>query len=230
MSSRARRVATRAVVLPFTWQTVTAVEEPPAVEAAPAEPAPVPADPPADPPPEPAVDQAAIDAHVAALEREAFAKGFAQGERAGEEAAARRGDAMLRRLTQTLEEMTELRARMIRETEHQLVRLAIAIARRIVHREISLDPDLLVTMARVAMDRLGDSAQITVRLNPDDFAATAASRAQALNAAHISVVADARLPRGGCRIESDFGSIDAGVDAQVQEIAHALLAEAPSRQ
>jgi flagellar assembly protein FliH len=167
-----------------------------------------------------------LEARRAAVEREAFAKGFAQGERAGAEAAGKRGEVMLRRLTETLDELTSLRAQMIHQTEQQMVQLALAVARRVVHREISLDRDLLVAMARVALDRLGDSAQVTVRLSPEDFDATAAARAAQWTGTNVSVVADSRVSRGGCRIESDLGVMDAGADAQIQEIARALLGDA----
>jgi len=174
-------------------------------------------------------DRAAHEALLAALERDAFSKGFAQGERAGAEAAGKRGEVMLRRLTETLDELTSLRAQMIHQTEHQMVQLALAIARRIVHREISLDRDLLVAMARVALDRLGESAQVTVRLCPEDFEATAASRAAQWTGTNVTVVADSRIGRGGCRVESDLGVMDAGADAQIQEIARALLGDAAER-
>jgi len=169
------------------------------------------------------VDTAEQHARLAALERDAFAKGYEQGERAGAEAAAQRGEAILRRLAQTIEELATLRAEMIHQTERQMVQLALAIARRIVHREVSLNQDLLIAMARVALDRLGDSAQVTVRLNPEEFEATGAARVAQLGSAHVTVVSDSRVPRGGCRVESALGTMDAGVDAQLQEIAYALL-------
>jgi flagellar assembly protein FliH len=162
------------------------------------------------------------------VERDAFAKGFAQGQRAGQEAADQRGEAMLRRLTETLQELTELRSRMIHETERQVVGLALAVARRVVHREVSLDPDLLVAMARVALDRLGESARITVRLNPDDYQITGAARVAKMTASHVTVVADGRIPRGGCRVESEMGILDAGIDAQIHEIAQSLLGRSES--
>lgn len=177
-------------------------------------------------PVEPVPDSQAQQLNLANLERDAFSKGFAQGERAGAEAAAKRGEAMLRRLTQTLEEITGLREQMIRQTEEQMVQLALGVARRIVHREVTLDKDLLIAMARVALDRLGESAKVTVRLNPEDFQATIRAQAAAWHGTHVTVVADARVSRGGCRIDSDFGAIDAGVDAQIQELAHALLGDA----
>jgi flagellar assembly protein FliH len=160
---------------------------------------------------------------IAEVEREAFAKGFAQGERAGQEAAAQRAEAMVQRLTETLKELTSLRAQMIHQTERQMVELALAVARRVVHREVSLDQDLLVAMARVALERLGEAGQITVRLNPDDFKLAGAERTAQISGNHVSVVPDARIPRGGCRLESDMGILDAGIDAQIHEIAQALL-------
>ncbi len=170
--------------------------------------------------------RAALEARLAALERDAFSKGFAQGERAGSEAAAQRNEAMLRRLTETLEELTTLREQMIHQTERQMVQLALAIARRLVHREVSIDHDLLIAMARVALERLGESAQVTVRLSPEEFEATSAVRSAQWTGTHVTVVADARVGRGGCRVESEFGVMEAGVDGQIHEIARALLGEA----
>lgn len=219
MSHRARRLAQPAAVEAFAWRYAPELSapEPARDQASPAAPAPQDA--------APAIDTAELHARLASLEREAFAKGFAQGERAGNEAAGQRGEAMLRRLTQTLEELTTLRAQMIHETERQMVHLALAVARRIVHREVSLDQDLLIAMARVALERLGESARVTVRLHPEEFEATAAARAADWTGTTVQVVADARVGRGGCRVESDFGMMDAGVDAQIQELARALLGE-----
>ena len=207
MSSRARRLSSHADVAPFRW----GAEQPaPNPEPAPAQ---------------PAIDEAALQAHLAQLEREAFAKGYAQGEQAGVDAASQRGEAMLYRLTQTLEELTHVRSRMILQTERQMVQLALAIARRVVQREVSLDADLLIAMARVALERLGETAQVKVRLHPDDYEAAGAARVAQLAGSNVLVLADAHLSRGACRVESDMGILEAGVDAQLQEIARALLGE-----
>lgn len=207
MSSRARRVASNAVVTAFRWGGDNSWQEPAAQSH------------------EPQFDQAAHDAHLAALERDAFAKGYQQGEHAGADAASQRGEAMLYRLTQTLEELTQVRAQMIQQTERQMVQLALAVARRIVHREVSLDADLLIAMARVALERLGETAHVKVRLHPDDYEGAGADRVAQLAGSNVMILADAHLSRGGCRIESDMGMLDVGVDAQLQEIARQLLGE-----
>jgi flagellar assembly protein FliH len=208
MSSRARRVSGPATVTPFNWggESAAPASQPVHYENS-------------------AENQALHDAHLAGLEREAFAKGFAQGERAGGEAAGQRGEMMLHRLTQTIEELTQVRAQMIYQTERQMVQLAMAVAKRVVQREVSLDPDLLIAMARVALERLGETAQVKIRLHPDDYEAAGAARVAQLAGSNVMILADAHLSRGGCRIESDMGVLDAGVDAQLQEIARALLGD-----
>lgn len=208
MSSRAQRLTGGIDLQAFDWAsggTMPAPVVPPALSAV--SPAPHP----------PAFDAAAI-------ERDAFAQGFAQGERAGAEAAAARSAQVLRRLGQTIEELTALRVEILQKTERQVVQLAVAIARRIVHRELSLDADLIAAMARVALDRLSADANATIRLHPDDYAATAGARGHA-DAGVVRVVADPVVRRGGCLVQSDFGLIDVSADAQIAELATALLGE-----
>lgn len=222
MSLRARVVTEGSQAQPFTWgapvvQPRPVAEAPPKVVRAPVE------EPPAAQ--APAQSAAARQGQLATVERDAFAKGYEQGERAGAEAAGKRAEAMLRRLSETLTELDTLRATMIRQTELQIVELALAVARRVVHREISLDKTLLVAIARVALDRLGESANVTVRLHPEEYEAAGAARVSEMAGTGVSFVADPRVPRGGCRVESDMGMVDAGVDAQIAEIARALLGE-----
>jgi flagellar assembly protein FliH len=209
MSSRAQRVRASVVVQPFDWGrgAVSPATEviPPTLRLESA--------------PQPEVDER----RLAEVEREAFTKGYAQGERSGEEAATVRAEAVLWRLTQTLEELGSLREQMISKTERQVVQLALAIAARIVHHEVAVDHELLVAMARVALDRLGDRKSATIRLNPQDFAAAGVDRL--VGKAAIEIVADASVSRGGCRVESDFGLIDVAVAAQLAEITTGLLGD-----
>jgi flagellar assembly protein FliH len=222
MSSRARRVNGGTEIQAFEWSRPA--PGPTDVQPFFGQPRTVPPAPPdADAPPsEPDPHH---QAKLAALEREAFAKGYEAGERAGAEAGAKRAEAMLRRLAQTLDELADVRRDMIRQTERQMVQLALAIAKRVVRREVTIDGDLTLTMARVALERLGDSTSVTVHLHPDEFEATAAGRDTLQAGSRVTVVADPGVSRGGCRVESDFGYVDASVDAQFQELARALLVD-----
>ena len=211
MSSKGRRITGSSSIVAFDWDVDRLA---PAAASGPE--------------PERDFDAVATPAlQLASLERDAYSRGFAQGEANGQQAAATRSEAMLRQLTQTLAELTTLRTQMIRQTERQMVELALAVARRIVMREVTIDHDLLIAMARVALERLGESTRVTVRLHPDEYEATNAGRIAEIIGSNVMVLADPRVGRGGCRVETDLGTLDAGVDAQIQELGRALLGDIP---
>lgn len=229
MSSKAKRVSVGGQVVPFVWADAPAdyVSDTAvpffAHAAAPAWRAGRPAHGLVDEAARP--DTAGDKMRLATLEREAFATAYAQGEKAGVEAGTTRADAMLRRLSDTLRELEELRRSMIRQTEHQIVQLAIEMARRIVRREVQTDNDLLCAMARVALDRLGDASPATIRLNPEDYHTIVARHGGTWAGTNVNVVADPSVGRGGCMVESPFGFVDASVEAQFHVLEQALLAE-----
>lgn len=165
-------------------------------------------------------------ARLAALERDAFTKGYAQGERAGLEAGAKRAEAMLRRVAHTLEELSTLRDAMVRQSEQELVQLAVAIARRILRREVAVDPQLIGALAHVALERVGSAIPAVIRLHPEDYAIVSAQQSADWAGRQVQVLPDPSVSRGGCLVESEFGYIDASVDAQVGEIARVVLGDA----
>jgi len=176
MSAKARRATTQTVVLPYIWQSTGIGPAVPGVPSL-APQALTSGNGPA----------ALPDGRLDALEREAFAQGFAQGERAGAEASAVQAEAMLRRMAQAIEEIAGLRHRIARDTEQQMVQLALTVARRIIQREVAVDRELVMAIARVAIDRVGDAAHVTVRLNPGDHAVITAANYDGWPAGHVTV-------------------------------------------
>ncbi|MEZ5316916.1 MAG: FliH/SctL family protein [Vicinamibacterales bacterium] len=164
-----------------------------------------------------------IAERVATAERDAYARGRAEGEAAGEAAATRRLDATIQRLVQTIDQIAALRAGMVRRTEQEIVRLSLAIAERVIHREVTVDRALLVGMARVAIDRLGDEAAATIHLHPADHERVMHGREELEPGGAVRVVADPQVEPGGCLVRSSFGRIDLAVDSQVREVSRALL-------
>jgi flagellar assembly protein FliH len=131
---------------------------------------------------------------------------------------------MLRRVAQTIEELGGLRQSLIQETEREMVQLALTLARRVVHREVTLDPELAAALAHVALDRLGTTTPATIRLNPEDYTIVAQDGAR-WGTAPVTVVPDPSISRGGCLVESAFGSVDATIERQFDELSRALFGE-----
>ena len=210
--SRARRLASNVQTVPFPWGGDAVPSQNSSITATYVAPAPA------------QLPTATPHAQLSEIERDAFAKGYEQGERAGAEAGGRRAEAMLRRMASTLEELALVRQQMIQQAERQMVQIALTIAKRILHREVTLDPDLTVAMARVALDRLGEQSGATIRLHPENYAAAVGGAQGEWSSEQVKVISDDNVSRGGCRIESSFGFVEAGVEAQFDEIEKAVFA------
>lgn len=176
----------------------------------------------AEPPPEPSVEE-----RIAAAAAEARAEGFAAGEQAAAAAAEAQVQANLQRVESTLAELATLHARLVRETERDMVRLAIAIGARLARREIQADPVHLLGIVRSAVARLGNGVAAAVHLHPSEHALVAAALDAAGGDRAITLVADPTVQPGGCLVESAVGRIEASIDAQVQEIVAALFDDEP---
>jgi flagellar assembly protein FliH len=152
------------------------------------------------------------------IEREAYQRGLAEGKTLGKEQAAVEVQPVLERLSRCLSEVSALRPRMRRDAEKDLVRLSIAIARRVLHRELTLDPESIEGLIKVALDRLESRELCTVRVHPDQEATIRILLDRFSNAHKIEIISDKSLRLGDVLLETAHGSIDASVDAQLNEI------------
>lgn len=144
------------------------------------------------------------------------------GWREGEAAARRRLDAVVERLARSVEELASLRARLRRQAEADLVHLAVAIARRILRRELTLDPEAIGGLVHAALQRLAGQEISRVRVHPELAAAVSRALAEGQGAPRADVVADARLEPGAVIFETERGDLDASVETQLAEIERGL--------
>lgn len=175
----------------------------------------------------------ALESRIQALQREMEQRGqasFQQGQQQGllqGESNARQQlsgqvDAAVQRLARSIEEMSGYRQRYRREAEADLVRLALAISRRILHRELTIDPDALVGLIRVSLDKLDGQELHRVRVHPE-YASAVRQYLDSMGLPRkVEVIADPSLERGGALLESSRGVLDASAEIQLAEIERGL--------
>lgn len=133
-------------------------------------------------------------------------------------------------LSASLEDLENLEAQLIQASEADIVRLAIAVAERVVMHQIEHDPlwmrDLLVEARR----RLPDRRKVVIRLHPQDAAPAREHLAEMQGpeaTGQLDILDDPGLPRGGCILQSEGTTIDAGVAGAVSRLGERLLQAAP---
>lgn len=146
-------------------------------------------------------------------------QGFEEGRRAAEGEQTARLRACSDSLTRAVNELHAGREAYLARVEHEVVRLALAIAGRVLHRETQMDPLLLAGAVRVALGQLADSTQVRLRV-PAARADLWAEMVRLMPGLplHPELVLDPEMQDGEAVLESALGAVDLGVKAQLEEI------------
>ncbi len=153
---------------------------------------------------------------------EARTAGLREGEAAGRSRAAAELQGVLERLARTIEELAVLRSRLRREAEADTVKLAVAIARRVIRRELAVDPEALHGLVLAALEKLQAQEICRVRVHPQHVPAVAALLRKSAAGVAIEVVQDPSRDPGAVVFETERGNLDASVESQLGEIERGL--------
>jgi flagellar assembly protein FliH len=179
-----------------------------------------------------AVTVATIGPELEAQIQQQVRLAFESGLREGEGAARQKLEAQVRELTEqlarTIAEVASSREEALRRAETDIVQLSMEIARRIVHRELSVDPSALGGLIRAALEKLAGQQVNRVRIHPDQESVMRMCLEE-IGRADIEVLADPAQPRGGAVFESSRGSLDASVETQLREIERGLTDQLQKR-
>ncbi len=131
-------------------------------------------------------------------------------------------------LQQAVQSVLDARQVWQRHWEQHALKLATAIASRIVRREVQRVPLITVELVREALQLAAGNERITLRLHPTDHATLqdhiTKLTAEMNSLTQTRVIADPAITAGGCRVDTEFGSIDQQLEAQLARITEELLA------
>lgn len=136
------------------------------------------------------------------------------------------------RVTEVLKRFEGERADYFRHVEAEVVQLALAIARKILHREAELDPTLLAALVRIALDQMQCKSVVRVRVSAEN-ADLWRRCGDASTGSRWEITSDEALTTGDCIVETELGTADFGFEAQlrgVEESFAQLLSHRPDAQ
>jgi flagellar assembly protein FliH len=175
---------------------------------------------------EPDTDQEPFGANAAEETKRGFEAGREQGlcearAAADDEKRALLREAEKKRTDQAVGLAAQLaneRDNYLQTLEHEVVKLALAIAARILRREAQIDPLFLLGAVRVALGQLAESMQVKLRIPACEAELWTETLAHLPNLKTVpSVIADDRIQLGDCVIETEMGSVNLSLNSQLQE-------------
>lgn len=146
--------------------------------------------------------------------------------RAGEEAARKelqnQVDHSLSQLAKSVADLSAVKSKAREEARQEVVELALAVARRILHRELSVAPDALQGVVAVALEKLRAQDIRRVYTHPRHENQLRQALAALAPSQNIEVAPSDALPLGGIKFETAQGQLDASIDTQLDEIRRGL--------
>jgi len=119
------------------------------------------------------------------------------------------------------------RERYFAEVESEVVKLSLAIAARVLQRQVAMDPTLLAGVVRVALAKLSEPEGASLHVS----AGHAEAWKKAMKSSGLRVESDAALEDGELQLRTNGGVADLGIEAQLVEIERGffdLLAKRPA--
>lgn len=160
-------------------------------------------------------------------QQKGFQEGYEQGKRQAEDDIRQEYHLLIEQAQQLLEQAYEQKSKIISEAEPFLLELSTVIASQIIKQELTGHPEAFLELVKQHILRFKEKELITVCVHPDDFEFIQGHRAH-LNAVvngetEIKILPDHSVSEKGCVIRTAFGSVDARIDTQMEEIKKVLL-------
>jgi len=169
-------------------------------------------------------DGASVEERIGRQRQEAFERGRMEGQAQVRSETETALQAERNRIGQTVAAFAAERQDYYRRIESEIVELALAIARKILHRELQLDPRALCGVVRITLEKMDAGTQVSLHVHPKeapDWRHYFACQTEIMPAPEVHEDAAARP--GQCRIETSLGSTEAGFESQLKEIETGLL-------
>jgi len=122
------------------------------------------------------------------------------------------------KLAESVQQFQAERNSYFENIESEVVQLALAVARRILHREANVDPELLAGLVRYTLEKLRDGTRVKIRVNPAESATM-----QKQFGMKAEVIADSSIAEGSCVLVTEIGTTAISVDEQLKEIECGLM-------
>jgi len=157
------------------------------------------------------------------LAEESYKKGLAEGVESQQKELLPALDAV----ASVTRIIPQLRKTIITKSEEQVVKLAVAIAEKIIGQEVATRKDVILGVLREALKNISETDGMKIRINPHDFHYMMEAKKDFLQsfdgARNLVFEEDMSIKRGGAVVETMFGEVDTRLENQLKEIKTALL-------
>jgi flagellar assembly protein FliH len=161
------------------------------------------------------------------IENQAKQEGYEAGHDEGLTKAQQEYEKKLADALTIVAQSEEARLTRIQSSEPELLKLAVAIAEKIIGEELKTDASTQVAIVRHALAGIPTAGTLTIKVNPEDYRFIEENLAEFQKVFSepipVKIQRDQGIAMNNCYIETDHGNIDARIKAQLDMIMAEIL-------
>ncbi len=128
-----------------------------------------------------------------------------------------------------LKEAEKTRETIILSAEEEILNLALAIARKIIDKEVRENSDIIINLVRKTLATIGNAGNVKIRVNPQDFDKVLENKElfarDGRTVDDMEIQLDSSMAPGGFIMESELGIVDARLETRMDKVEKALREE-----
>lgn len=160
------------------------------------------------------------------LKEEFKKQGFEEGVRTGTIKINQEMSVKFNLLNQVIKNLEQEKSELLLKYENDIVQLVIDVAKKIIKQEIKTDKEIIISNVKSIIGKISECKLLKIFVNPADIDVLNEYKNNFKNnlpnLKKIEILADENIGVGGCKIETEFGSFDATIKTQIQELEEEL--------
>ncbi|MBQ2295244.1 MAG: flagellar assembly protein FliH [Spirochaetales bacterium] len=166
-----------------------------------------------------------IEEGIAEKEKKIISEAREIGYKDGWDEGINKANGEVERLTERMHDMINgiinKRTSIFIEAEQQIISLVLSIARKVIKVLSENQKNVVINNVIHSLKKLSTRKNIAIRVNLADLELTTQYKEKFIKIAetdNIKILEDTTVDKGGCIIETDFGTLDARISSQLHEI------------
>jgi flagellar assembly protein FliH len=167
---------------------------------------------------------------TAKIQEEAQQRGYEEGQekgfQAGEQAVQEHFKSSLEALKILIEQLSEARNTLYPRLEREMVEMITTLTRKVVRTELKGREGSIREIVHMAIESVLDRETLVIKIHPDDHKELEDYGQELIQLFHeiknVEFQSHASVTRGNCVVESNFGTIEAGLDHLDEHIGRIL--------
>lgn len=161
------------------------------------------------------------------LKKDAHEQGFSQGKKEGYDAGIQEAKKTVDSLDHIMSSLDDLWHRMVSRYENEIIELVKRISEKVIYGQTRIDNEIVKRAILKSFELIPDPTEATINVSAEDYEFIETAKEDLFekikSLKNVSIVSDPSLSRGGCRVETKAGEVDADIESRLEAISRSII-------